>query len=942
MSVQDECECFESSVKNYLKRQKKRLEKKHGSLPSEYNILCQQALSIRSHSTHVLSQLWTKRQSLAHAINAFEIICKECIAISDAKNAAGGASALCSLLQDVLKHIFIQYIHIRDGFVLLTSGECRHNGDATIAKKKGKFRSHLNTPQKRKDGYTLLFSSKCGYSGYGWDEFQNEEVGIRRRLLDTLRRCCIYPRDMNEGEQQKFREGDAASRAREKIWDVLLESGGQLFESAFDTHENEVKELHKKLERIRTKFMSNMEKILPAGGRLVMNTEDKFERLELKNANGIGFAAICIQRQGDAFKGADKSGALPSGAGKDEWLKLMRLPGRLANDVNASRARGPKRNYVDNEKSRSDGSKKKRITIVDSEDGEEDSDESVDEGVNDSINCLKVKVTKAPADDKLSSSSLSNIKEKFGTSVGELQRARDDLLEEEKATANAAYVDEIGELLQSSRQQDITMQVTNETATLKDVIYDEEENSHIFRSICKRTKNQNDDEAWDARESLRSSLMSLGSYYLELNGLLHANPKYSLIKKANSCFKESLKVVKNLESRMEHERENISSSDSDFKFRQRALLLVKGRANTNIGKASFEESEFLTRNGKLCTAEGISKLKTAVKYLDDAEINARMLRARAVSHSSSDQNTDLHKVNASDLECLACRFQGYALLRLAKEGDCIKSAKKSCGIEDDDGDSDGESLADNPLLQGDPDVAAAKLGLILEQYSGACGLVNIVSSLFNTPLRNTDKNSDNSDDKLLILLAEAYDRARKISQVLEMLSLKDDIDHLNIKELVLQNEVTPSHDILSAKDIAMKRLKERKCGENRRLSSMVIDQRNPVLLRNDLFRNGAVMPRNEPSERVVLDNHNILISSGAQPQGMKRNSKKLSDDAFDNFGLHTNAGDDGVGDEESANKVEYRKWGDEIFEELGIPINQYPSCEPKKPLEMLQELGIEE
>eukprot|EP01083_Nonionella_stella_P229006 811068_1 len=392
---------------------------------------------------------------------------------------------------------------------------------------------------------------------------------------------------------------------------------------------------------------------------------------------------------------------------------------------------------------------------------------------------------------------------------------------------------------------------------------------------------------------------------------------------------------------MEHERKDVSSSDSDFKFRQRALLLVRGRANTNIGKAYFEEFEFLTRNGKSCTAEDMSKLKTAVKYLNNAERAARILRARAVSDSSSDQNTDLHKVNASDLECLACRFQGYAFLRLTKERECIKSAKKSCGIEDDDGDSDDESLTDNPLLQGDPDVAAAKVGLILEQYSGACGLVNIVSSLFNTSLRNTDKNSDNSDDKLLILLAEAYDRARKISQVLEMLTLKDDIDHLNIKELVLQNEVTPSHDILLAKDIAMKQLKERKCGENRRLPSM-IDQRNPGLLRNDLFRNGSVMPRNGPSERVVLDNHNILRSSGAQPQGMKRNSKKLTDDAFDNFGLHTNAGDDGDGDEESANEVEYRKWGDEIFEELGIPINQYPSCEPKKPLEMLQELGIGE
>lgn len=277
MSVQDECEGFESSVKIYLERQKKRLEKKHGSLPSKYSILCQQALSITSHSTHVLSQLWTKRQSLAHAINAFETICKECIGISDPRSAAGGVSALRSLLQDFLTHIFIQYIHIRDGFVLLTSGECRHNGDATIAKK-SKFRSHLNTPQKRKDGYTVLFSSKCGYSGYGWDEFQNEEVGIRRRLLDTLRECRIYPLDMNEEEQERFKEGDAAARAREKIWDDLLESGGQLFESAFDNHENEVKELHKKLERIRIKFMSDMEKILPVGGKLVMITEVSGDR----------------------------------------------------------------------------------------------------------------------------------------------------------------------------------------------------------------------------------------------------------------------------------------------------------------------------------------------------------------------------------------------------------------------------------------------------------------------------------------------------------------------------------------------------------------------------------------------------------------------------------------------------------------------------------------
>lgn len=181
-------------------------------------------------------------------------------------------------------------------------------------------------------------------------------------------------------------------------------------------------------------------------------------------------------------------------------MKLMRLPICLTNDVNVSRASGGKRKFVDNPskgKSQSNGSKKKRIRIVDSEDDdedEEDNDENVNEHINDGQNCLKVKVTKAPAHDKPSSTSLSNIKEKFGTSVEELQRARENLLEEEKATVNAAYVDEVGELFQSSIQQDFTMQVTNETAALKDIICDEEENAHMFRSICKRTTKKNDDE----------------------------------------------------------------------------------------------------------------------------------------------------------------------------------------------------------------------------------------------------------------------------------------------------------------------------------------------------------------------------------------------------------------------------------------------------------------
>ena len=183
-------------------------------------------------------------------------------------------------LKEILKHFFIQYIHLRDGVILLTSGECRHRVDAALARRQqranaeGCFLSLLDQPlrrydsladedendeegenggNRRKDGYTRLYSSKRGYSGYGWDEFHNEHAGIRRRLLEALRHLH-HPSPRTRGS--------CGEGGRNDVWDTLLEYGAQGFDGAFDRHELQMKDLQRGFEAVRSRFLSDVDPFL--------------------------------------------------------------------------------------------------------------------------------------------------------------------------------------------------------------------------------------------------------------------------------------------------------------------------------------------------------------------------------------------------------------------------------------------------------------------------------------------------------------------------------------------------------------------------------------------------------------------------------------------------------------------------------------------------------
>ncbi len=523
------CDAFRNCIKAFIQRKKKRIIKQLSNnnsrtstttstttgtvFPKGYIQQCQLASHLTSHAIHILTTLYIKRHSLSLGIDAFEILVKECAVLlqrnlkvhEKSKNnnvsQSSSRSSFKTFLEHILTHLFIQYIHLRDGFVLLTSGECRHTADSELATqsskgvistasgKKGKltyicidnddndnhscennnnqsFSSKLNELSLREDGYTKLFSSNCGYSGYGWDEFFNEEVGVRNRLLETLRYCSslklIQQLSSLGNEMSSSSLTSKAKEEREKIWEHLVDSNGgaELFESAFDSHDNSMKELQQKLERSRTKMLHQLQQILSSSSimlgsgscnnnvTLSMVTEDKFERLHVKNAKVyLGLETWILERQGDAFKGKDDRGALPSNVTLQDWLEIMKIPSDLKmilekhdNQLFSRHIQATKKINSDVTDGNKKLKKKKKLTIVESSDEEE-----VDDDIDENDNYKFLKVTKTKIDSTAPNSSLSDIKEQLGVNADDLQRSREGLEQEERISKKAAFIDETGE-----------------------------------------------------------------------------------------------------------------------------------------------------------------------------------------------------------------------------------------------------------------------------------------------------------------------------------------------------------------------------------------------------------------------------------------------------------------------------------------------------------------
>ena len=185
------CRSFAKSVNDYIDRALRRRGRRHddGAATSSVRGECNDLVR---HANLVLVTLTAKHASLANALAALRAESKDYVERFSA--AAASSSDVERVQMEIVRRWFAIYVRLRDGFVLLESGERRHDHDDDDD---DSFPSRLNGGDLRSDGVTRMF--KFRYTGRGCDEVYTPSVGIKPRLLEALSKLDRRPtKDIDE------------------------------------------------------------------------------------------------------------------------------------------------------------------------------------------------------------------------------------------------------------------------------------------------------------------------------------------------------------------------------------------------------------------------------------------------------------------------------------------------------------------------------------------------------------------------------------------------------------------------------------------------------------------------------------------------------------------------------------------------------------------------
>lgn len=443
------CGSFKNAVKKQIAKLVKRRQQKHGSNVDEerrVNELIRECNRCTNHANYALKTLHAKRISLGFALEAFEQSTDDCIKRIKSTKSLKRVDFM-QQQKHFLRHWFGIFLRLRDGFVLLESGERRHPGDTDspfcTKSQQALFASRLASGF-RPDGKTRKYSSEKGYTGASWDEIFDEDVGIKKRLTDALTR--LYPGMGNGGG--------------EVIWDKILNSGGAMWDFAADDLINGLRGLREKLQTIRNHFEDSVNEFLMAArnkdallpSKISLVADDKAERLSM--------GPLEIRREGNAFTLKEKGGSLPVGLTRDEWRGMFAFDDESSKFQQESKPRSIKNQSI-SAVSR-EATKKKRRFVIDDDDEDSDEEHEVlprrskatkttksyriamspqnpDKKDNDGLMVTMRDTTKySPPND-----SLNAIKEKMGVSASQLEDAIDHLNREQQQSSFYAEEEDI-------------------------------------------------------------------------------------------------------------------------------------------------------------------------------------------------------------------------------------------------------------------------------------------------------------------------------------------------------------------------------------------------------------------------------------------------------------------------------------------------------------------
>ena len=643
-------------------------------------------IHLLNHLSHFTRQLTRKRRSLQSGLSYLQqTLWPETLKAFSTSRSSTEQAAL-------LQHFLAQCLRLHDGKMLLVSGECRHPGDIRMAqaKKKKKDDKHATTYNKypsqislqadRPDGYTKLYNAPGGYSGYGWDEFHDPELGLRTRLFHAMQGCS---------------KSKKKPKTTSQIAEYLTEHGAQALECLLDQHETEMTVVKQGFTTLRDRVVQDLKKTFVKTAptktvKVLFTLYDKLEKLQVGN--------IVLERHGNAFQVNDAQGALPNGYSIQDWSRVMRLPQAAATTTTASKnasTSGQQNKATSNNKSSTqpnENGKKRRRVIVDDDSSDDEKQQSGvapppgkkkqpatgedNQAVQQSnratkrevsppdtpvarasVSGLQVKVkevAKSPTLGERTSQSVVAIKTGLGVNPNTLETGREELEKEQANTSRAAKADEV---------EANTISIAEGESNIRN------QRRVLGRVLARSTKDRDPKEIWDAREVLREQVMAVGNQvlwepsYIESESSFLNDQKNSLLK-ALGYFQEARGLVKDQEDFRRQLNSQGTYTPTDSRFFSRNLLLLAGQAHTNLGITKIELATQTKRKLKYATKDSKQYLAKAIEELSLAKQFAESLRSRAIVDRERGSNvveTLVDYLRAGQLESLALRWWGTAL-----------------------------------------------------------------------------------------------------------------------------------------------------------------------------------------------------------------------------------------------------------------------------------------
>jgi len=577
------CQSLDNSIARYIKKRRKR-----GIIIS--NKAESSVKEVAKHFKYVVTQLFWKRTSLDFAVKAFADVCcsgcmqalRDLVKNEDVVNRAEN-------VKHVLCHWMKACVRLRDGLVLLQSGECRHKSDVELCRN-SKFPSKFVKDLKRPDGITTMYSADF-YSGYGWDELFDEQVGIVSRLAMMVL------------------GGDASSQHYTKFWNDISDHA-PLLEVSLNECEQSIKTLHQQFETHRDKFLQSVKSLIASHGMTaVLKTTmvDKMERLELRNAKLLHIQVLRIEREAGKYQVTDSGGVLPSVFTYADWKEKMMLPSLLA------------------------PTKDKTV------------------GLKATLELFKEEVK------QLTDISCNKIKAGFGVNPQDLQASLEHVEGEGRASASYWAMHEEQAILDNE-----------EVKLLEKEVFHCKQDEKKFREILKEDSNQ----AWNANERLRETLMIHGSMLLKIfksTKNIEKATNIRLLNEAVSCFSEALAVI----SELDKLNPGISGN-------KRELLVSRGKAHKCLGKTYLN----LARYSTTAKEDREVNYKKSKEQLTFALQNADEMRALsdkgAVAFSIRSESL-IQKIQAAKLECSAKKWLGVLYWDMGDNNEGIRVLHEASG-----------------------------------------------------------------------------------------------------------------------------------------------------------------------------------------------------------------------------------------------------------------------